>query len=247
MLFILRIIFFIVYSLIIFISSIIWCSFSPRNPRNLAIFGRMFSILSTVFGMKIELRQSKLVENYLGNAIYIANHQNNYDTIILSKIIPKNTVTIGKKSLFWIPFFGLFYWITGNMFIDRNSNIKSYNTIRHIVKKLKEQHISFWIFPEGTRSNGRGLLPFKSGAFQAAIMAGVPIIPVIFSNTHNRIKLNRLNNGLVIIEMLSPLDLDRYKYLSVRELSKACHNLMLSKLENLNAEVNAKEKYDKLQ
>ncbi|MXP51310.1 1-acylglycerol-3-phosphate O-acyltransferase [Pantoea sp. SoEX] len=243
MLLILRMIFFMIYSFTICIIGVIWCSFSPRRPNHVSIFGRMIGILSTLLGIKIELRKSQFTEKYLGNAIYIANHQNNYDMIILSKIIPANTVTIGKKSLFWIPFFGLFYWITGNILIDRDNKIKAYATIMKIVNQLKQKSISFWIFPEGTRSNGKGLLPFKSGAFQAAILAGVPIIPVVFSNTHGKINLNRLRNGLVIIEMLSPIDLKTYKYSSVRELATLCHELMQEKLKKLNAEVELREKH----
>ncbi|PPI88516.1 1-acyl-sn-glycerol-3-phosphate acyltransferase [Candidatus Pantoea edessiphila] len=243
MLLILRIIFVVIYSFLMFTIGFIWCLFSPKNPQNLSICGGMFSILSSLFGIKIKLRKSKSVENYLGNAIYIANHQNNYDLVILSKIIPNNTVTIGKKNLFWIPFFGLFYWITGNIFIDRNKKMKAYSTIMKLVNQLKEKRISFWIFPEGTRNNGRGLLPFKSGAFQAAIMAKVPIIPVVFSNTNN-INLNRLKNGLVIIEMLAPIEFKTYKYLSVRELSRLCHNLILKKFEILNAEIETRKEYN---
>jgi 1-acyl-sn-glycerol-3-phosphate acyltransferase len=35
-------------------------------------------------------------ENF-GNAIYIANHQNNYDMVTASNIVQPPTVTVGKK------------------------------------------------------------------------------------------------------------------------------------------------------
>lgn len=92
------------------------------------------------------------------------------------------------------------------------------------------------MFPEGTRSRGRGLLPFKTGAFHAAIAAGVPIVPICVSST-NGIKLNRWSNGKVIIEMLPPIDTSGYTKERVRELSEHCRNLMLAKIEQLDAEV----------
>ncbi len=67
-----------------------------------------------------------------------------------------------------------------------------------------------WNIPEGTRSRGRGLLRFKTGAFHAAIAAGVPIIPVCVSTTSNKINLHRLHNGLVIVEMLRQIDVSQY-------------------------------------
>ena len=39
------------------------------------------------------------------------------------------------------------------------------------------------IFPEGTRSRDGKLLPFKKGAFVAAIHLGVPIVPVVCKGT----------------------------------------------------------------
>ena len=88
------------------------------------------------------------------------------------------------------------------------------------------------MFPEGTRSRGRGLLPFKTGAFHAAIAAGVPVIPVCVSTTSNKIKLNRLNNGLAIVEMLPPVDISHFGKDQVRELAAHCRTLMEQKSQN---------------
>lgn len=92
------------------------------------------------------------------------------------------------------------------------------------------------MFPEGTRSRGRGLLPFKTGAFHAAIAAGVPIVPICVSSTNN-IKLNRWSNGKVIVEIMPPVDTNGYGKERVRELSEHCRNLMLAKIEQLDAEI----------
>ncbi|MFS2221085.1 1-acylglycerol-3-phosphate O-acyltransferase [Pantoea sp. B65] len=245
MLLILRAIFVVIYSVLVCVFGCIYCLFSPRNPRHVATFGRLFGRLSWVFGVKVELRRPAGAENY-GNAIYIANHQNNYDMITAAKIVQPTTVTIGKKSLLWIPFFGLLYWLTGNLLIDRNNRAKAAGTIGEMVEQFQKKKISFWMFPEGTRSRGRGLLPFKTGAFHAAMTAGVPIIPIVVSNTHNKIKLNRWKNGLVIIEMLPPVDVKQFENQSVRKLATHCRELMMVKLEQLNAEVAEREASNKI-
>lgn len=105
------------------------------------------------------------------------------------------TVTVGKESGV-DPVPGQIYWLTGNLLIDRNNRAAAHSTIAEVVNSFSKRKISFWMFPEGTRSRGRGLLPFKTGAFHAALAAGVPIIPVCVSNTSNKINLNRWNNGL---------------------------------------------------
>lgn len=201
--------------------------------------------MSTVFGVKVELRKPQGAENY-GNAIYIANHQNNYDMITAAKIVQPTTVTVGKKSLLWVPFFGLLYWLAGNLLIDRDNRAKAHGTIGKLVDQFNKKRISFWMFPEGTRSRGRGLLPFKTGAFHAAVAAGVPVIPIVVSNTHGKINLNRLKNGLVIVEMLPPVDVKQFEATSVRKLATHCSELMAAKLEELNAEVEEREKNGKI-
>ena len=205
MLSILRIIVVIIYSILVCVFGCIYCLFSPRNPKHVSTFGRLFGRLAPVFGLKVELRRPEGHENF-PNAIYICNHQNNYDMITAANIVEPTTVTVGKKSLLWVPFFGLLYWLTGNLLIDRDNRAKAHGTIGELVNEFKKKKISYWMFPEGTRSRGRGLLPFKTGAFHAAVAAGVPIIPVVVSNTHDKIKLNRLNNGLAIVEMMPPVD-----------------------------------------
>ncbi|MGB9096149.1 1-acylglycerol-3-phosphate O-acyltransferase [Erwinia sp.] len=244
MLSILRFIIVVIYSILVCVFGCIWCLFSPRNPRHVATFGHLFGKLSTVFGLKVELRRPEGADNY-PNAIYIANHQNNYDMITAAKIVQPTTVTVGKKTLLWVPFFGLLYWLTGNLLIDRDNRSKAHGTIGELVDQFKKKKISFWMFPEGTRSRGRGLLPFKTGAFHAAMAAGVPIIPIVVSNTHDKIKLNRLNNGHVIIEMLPPVDTAAFADQSVRKLATHCRELMMAKLDELNAEVAEREAADK--
>ncbi len=48
------------------------------------------------------------------------------------------------------------------------------------------------MFPEGTRSRGRGLLPLKTGAFRTAIQANVPIVPICASNQVGTINLKSM-------------------------------------------------------
>lgn len=243
MLMILRTLFVFAYSVLVCLLGIVWCLFSPRHPRHVATFSHAFGWLHHIFGIRLEIRKPTDAAQF-GNAIYIANHQNNFDMITASNIVQPNTVTIGKRSLIWFPLFGLLYWITGNLLIDRDNKSKAHSLITEVVDKLQNKHISFWMFPEGTRSRGRGLLPFKTGAFHAAIAAGVPVIPIVVSSTHDRIKFNRFNNGLVIIEMLPPIDIEPFKQAGVRKLTTHCRDLMQTRLEQLNEEVARREQHN---
>ncbi|AGH80542.1 1-acyl-sn-glycerol-3-phosphate acyltransferase [Psychromonas sp. CNPT3] len=218
------------------IYSIFYCALSPRNPKNTYHFAILFSKMAWMVGLKVTYRVPENAKNY-GPAVYIANHQNSYDMITTTGAVQPNAVTIGKKSLVWIPFFGIIYWLTGNILIDRDNPKKSKDTIKDVVKQMHDKKIAVWIFPEGTRSNGKGLLPFKMGAFHTALQAEVNIIPTVVSCTHQQVKLNRWDNGEVIVEMLDPIDITQYKKREIRRLMNDSHALMLAKYEQLNKEV----------
>ncbi|WJV54314.1 1-acylglycerol-3-phosphate O-acyltransferase [Pectobacteriaceae bacterium CE90] len=244
MLFIFRFLVVMVFSILVSVFGSVYCLFSPRNPRHVSTFGRLFGRLSVVLGLKVELRVPEAAAHY-GKCIYIANHQNNYDMVTAASVVQPRTVTVGKKSLLWIPFFGPLYWLSGNLLIERENRTKAHGTITQVVKHIKEHNISIWMFPEGTRSRGRGLLPFKTGAFHAAIAAGVPVVPICISTTSNKIKLNRWNNGHVIVEILPPVDTSTYTKDQARKLAVYCHDLMAAKLVQLDAEVAEREAAEK--
>ncbi|MDT3253027.1 1-acylglycerol-3-phosphate O-acyltransferase [Serratia sp. root2] len=237
MLLILRAVLATLYCLLVCIFGSIYCLLlRPRDPRHVATFGHLFGRLSGLFGLKVEVRvPADAAKN--GNCIYIANHQNNYDMVTAAKAVQPRTVTVGKKSLLWVPFFGPLYWLTGNLLIDRDNRAKAHGTIAQVAEQFKKRDISIWMFPEGTRSRGRGLMPFKTGAFHAAIAAGVPIVPICVSTTTGKINLNRWNNGHAIVEILEPIDISNYGRENVRELAAHCHELMLAKIAELDEEV----------
>ncbi|PSU68658.1 1-acyl-sn-glycerol-3-phosphate acyltransferase [Photobacterium phosphoreum] len=240
MIYILRMIAIAIFAIVTFVFGCGYCLFSPRNPKHVYTFGRLFSKMSRIVGIKLEIRYAEGAEQ-VGPAVYIANHQNTYDLFTVSGAIMQRTVTVGKKSLVWIPLFGQLYWITGNILIDRANRSKAVGTIGQVVDKIKKNKVSVWMFPEGTRSRGRGLLPFKTGAFHAAIGAQVPIVPIVCSST-DKVKLNRWDNGLVIVEVMKPIATVGLAKEDVRNLLTQSRKLMATKLAELDQEVAQRNK-----
>lgn len=219
------------------IVGLVLCLAKPFHSNNVHIISGWFRKMACLIGVKLELSYAQGSENN-GPAVYVANHQNNYDIFTLPAMVPKNCVSLGKKSLKWIPFFGQLYWLSGNILIDRKNSSKAAGTISKSANKIKQKGLSVWMFPEGTRSYGRGLLPFKTGAFRTALNANVPIVPVCMSTTHKTIKLNRWDNGTIYLEMLAPINLDKQQ--SAREHATRVHQIMAAKITELDAQVRNK-------
>lgn len=241
MLAVLRLICLAIFFIVVGIGGSLFCILRPFHPDNTRFVSHLFGRMHRLLGLRIEIRVAPEAQQG-GPYVYIANHQNTYDIFTLSGAVPKNTVTIGKKSLKWVPFFGQLYWLSGNILIDRKNSGKAKGTIAQAANAIKRRGKSIMLFPEGTRSYGRGLLPFKTGAFRTAIQANVSIVPICVSQLHDKIKLNRWNNGLLLIEIMPPVSILGYSTEHARELMNECHARMATKIAELDAEVEQRER-----
>ncbi|WP_394250632.1 1-acylglycerol-3-phosphate O-acyltransferase [Vibrio profundi] len=214
----------------------VYCLFTPRNPSHVYFFCRWFNLLHKMIGLTLVQRGLENAPTPK-NSVYISNHQSVFDFVTAPGMLRPRTVSLGKKELIWVPFFGQLYWITGNILINRQDKSKARDTIQQVSEAIHKRNLSIWAYPEGTRSKGRGLLPFKTGAFRMAIEAGVPITPMCVSTNHNKIDLNRRDNGVVISEMLPPIDTSTYSLKDARLLADHCHDLMEKKIAELDREV----------
>jgi 1-acyl-sn-glycerol-3-phosphate acyltransferase len=151
--------------------------------------------------------------------IYVANHQCNYDVLIVAEALKPGTVIVGKKSLRWLPLVGQLYWLTGSLFIDRSSPRDSIQSLRKISKSVVADNTSIWIFPEGTRNKGGDMLPFKTGAFRIAKEMGVGIVPVTISPAVGDIAYNSLRSTEVSIFAHQPIEADVVASMSAKELA----------------------------
>lgn len=109
--------------------------------------------------------------------IFMANHQSDFDILIVLAHIPGQFRWIAKKELFKIPVFGKAMRNAGYIEIDRQHHEKALKSLDEAAQKIREGK-SVVTFPEGTRSKDGTVQPFKQGMFHLAIKAGVPIVPI---------------------------------------------------------------------
>ncbi|MGI4741632.1 MAG: lysophospholipid acyltransferase family protein [Janthinobacterium lividum] len=116
--------------------------------------------------------------------IYVANHGSYIDILVLFYTIPGYLNMMGKDALvkfpLWGPLFGKTY-----IPVNRRSVVSRGRAFAQARQSLREGR-PLALFPEGTigPKPGEELQPFMDGAFQLAISAGVPIVPVSMPLNH---------------------------------------------------------------
>jgi 1-acyl-sn-glycerol-3-phosphate acyltransferase len=133
--------------------------------------------LGRMCGVHIHLRGLERLGE--GPYIFTPNHQSHFDIPALLGYLPGSTRFAAKKELFKEPVLGTVLRTMGMIPVERDSP----EGARAMLERLKRYHSSVVIFPEGTRSRDGRLLPFKKGAFVAAIELGMPIVPVVCKGT----------------------------------------------------------------
>lgn len=237
MLFVLRMLMMSVHFVIAGILGLLLGLCRPFHSDNSRLCARFYSLPALrMLRLRVETHTRNLAEHDRP-CVIIANHQSNYDLYVIGCVVPRRTVSIGKKSLKWVPLFGQLYWLAGNVLIDRGNARKAKQSMLATTHTLQHENTSIWVFPEGTRNGGGEMLPFKKGAFQMAIAAGVPIIPVCVSSYVRSLRLNSWNSGKVTIRSLPEISTTGLSVDDVPHLIETCRSRMQACIDSMDAEL----------
>ncbi len=138
--------------------------------------------------------------------LYIANHRSYFDVPVAYSTIPTLTGFMAKKEIQKIPFLRTWMNFLQCLFLDRDDIKQGLKTILKGIEQVKAGY-SVFISPEGTRSPGNEMLPFKEGSFKIAEKTGCAIIPVSISNTEALFENQKpwIRSGHVVIEYGKPI------------------------------------------
>ena len=119
--------------------------------------------------------------------IFVSNHISYMDVPVMMKAIRRQQFRVlGKAELGKIPVFG-FIFKHAAVSVDRKSAEHRARSVS-ILKSIIRRKISVFIFPEGTfNETGAPLKEFYNGAFKIAIETQMPIKPILFLDTYDRL------------------------------------------------------------
>jgi putative phosphoserine phosphatase/1-acylglycerol-3-phosphate O-acyltransferase len=159
----------------------------------------------------------------------VFNHQSAVDALIISRLLRKDFTGLAKSEMKANPLLGPVLSFADVVFIDRDK--PGADAIQPAIEKLKAG-ISIAVAPEGRRSNGRRLGMFRRGAFNIAMQAGVPVIPIVIENASDSLPRSSLliRGARVRVRVLKPISTRSWKPATLDKHVNHCREAFLKVL-----------------
>ena len=203
-------------SLICNILFCLWTLFVCLFTLPILIFNRKYDVKVWFFWIKISNKIFKIFVNLNyeikgqkniqpGKVIYASQHQSAWDTIMLPYLIG-DCIIFHKKSLLFIPLFGLHLFKLGMVIITRNKGSNSLKKIINDTKKGLKKNRSVLIFPHGTRTPPNTINKIQSGVVILYKHLNIKVVPIKLNSGKYWGKNSFLKYpGKIIVEFLKPI------------------------------------------
>ncbi len=142
---------------------------APSGEDPLAVWCRDLLIR---LGVRMEISGADIPP---GPFLLISNHISWMDILVIRALVPARF--IAKEEIALWPLVGKSAQAAGTFFIARK-RLSSFRNIFEQVRRTLENEECVAVFPEGTTTCGEGLLPFRTGLFEAAIRTDRPVLPL---------------------------------------------------------------------
>ena len=172
-------------------------AFRATPFRKIVIFvlGNLFKL---VMDLKVEGAENLPAD---GAVVLAANPVTNFDVFPMQLSIPRPIFFMAKSGLFKFPIFEAALRDLGAFPVYRGE--KDEWALRHAARVLENKQ-TLGMFPEGTRSKGKGLGIAKTGSARLALDANCPIVPMVVIGTDKFFK-RFPRRARVTIKLLPPI------------------------------------------
>lgn len=192
------------------LAAVILRLFDPGR-KHFHVIPRVYSkLVLRLFGIGVEVKGGEYVQRGTPY-VYVANHASLFDIPAAVHGIPDRIRIVYKKELERIPFFGWgLKWGSDYIAIDRGRGAEAAKSLEEAVEQIRGGR-SVLLFAEGTRTKDGKLQAFKRGAFNLAVRAGVPVVPVTINGSFSILPKAKVkvNPGTITLIMGKPIFVER--------------------------------------
>ena len=150
----------------------------------------------------VEVQNAERVDQK-GPLMFASNHLSNYDGIVLQVVIPRTMCFMSKAELFHNP---IYAWVLNKL---GSFPIKRGEFDRQAIlnaKSVLQSGLPLMMFPEGTRTFGKGMIEARTGTAHMAMRNNCTIVPVALSGAEKILKngLRKTKVRVVFCEPIQP-------------------------------------------
>ncbi len=153
----------------------------PSGPWVNQVVGRWTRLLLWFARCRVDVVGLDRIRD-VGQAVFVANHASFLDPVLMMAVLPVRVRFAVKARLADYPFLGTGIRKGGHIPLEKGDLSRRIEGASAVLEPLRAGE-SLFVFPEGTFVSSPGLLPFRLGAFRAAVETGCPIIPIAIRGT----------------------------------------------------------------
>jgi 1-acyl-sn-glycerol-3-phosphate acyltransferase len=171
--------------------------------------------------------------------VAVSNHES-YADIFLLCFLPWEMKWLAKRTIFKIPVMGWIMRMAGDVPLVRGNRESAVGALALCRDRLAKR-VSVMVFPEGTRSTGDEMLPFKTGAFALAVEAQVPVLPIAIAGTRGAMAKHsfQVGHATAACRVLDPVPTAGLTADDVPDLRDRVRSLIDAARRELQAELQA--------
>ncbi|MFO1434299.1 MAG: AMP-binding protein [Candidatus Competibacteraceae bacterium] len=155
----------------------------PGLHRRWVVARRAGRMLVRLLGIRLDVQGLANLPP-TGPYIIIANHSSYADSLVIATLMPVDLSFVAKRELLDNFLTRLPLQRLDSVFVERFELQRSAAEAPQVTEFVRSGR-SLVMFPEGTFGGMPGLLPFRMGAFMAAVQTGTPVVPVALQGTRN--------------------------------------------------------------
>ena len=161
-------------------------------------------VAMVVMGLRVRVLGAERLPS--GPCVVAANHSSYLDGPLMKACLPPRFSFVIKREASATPVVGFLLRRIGSEFVDRTSHGGRQRDARRVIERAAQGQ-SLVFFPEGTFDEVPGLKRFHSGAFAAALRAGVAVVPVAIRGARRALPNGAIlvRPGRIDVEILEPI------------------------------------------
>lgn len=164
------------------------------------------------------------------------NHQSFLDPFLLFHCFSQPVTFVAKKEIKHYPIVRKVVTVLGSEYIDRNDLRQSLKVIRKVEDSLRNNEISWVVFPEGHRTKNKdyAMNEFKPGTFKIPLDSQKAIVPVALYGGFRPLSTKYKNKfSPVQIAILPPIPYEEFRYKRTIEIAQMVEERVKEKVEEM--------------